>query len=276
MTEQKSYKELVRVVPIKNSKPNVNFEARLAPGSRVIISPVFEKGGAGKLKIDLSENELRELGEKLGMTLTGYLPPDLVNFSIALTIEGMELDLRMPMDRLRYAILRNHPDIATDKSKIKPNHRFYLVNEMEEMKKANKRAEIKDQCAALYRELTSAERREFCVVLGHGNNVQNWPDEEVNFQLRKMLEAEPEKFLKMFNDPNKDLRLMIQKAINMGILAKRAGEQIYYGDDLVAVGMDEVVKWFKDPRNGVVAEYVYKQTTGDSSPSPTNKKKTEK
>lgn len=69
--------------------------------------------------------------------------------------------------------------------------------------------------------------------------------------LRKFRDAHPGLFSEMVNDPNLEMKALIEYAVDLGYVTKSAGK-ISYGDEILGIDLEDAIKTLKSPRSNQI------------------------
>lgn len=173
------------------------------------------------------------------------------NFHINLDKLGMELDLSDPMDFIRYKVLLAFPSIAPswDKRFDDGDYKFALVDDNyqveEDFKDTNIELELYDNLNKIKN--SRAKMKDVLRVYGKVPAHDASTDFLVT-QIRKLITANKdtkEKLLYIFNDPNFEMKVFIEKALECGAMRKEGSRYMLPGGDIIGAGMEDTIATLK-------------------------------
>lgn len=176
---------------------------------------------------------------------------------VVITKDGLKLNLKEPMDFLKWKILSVSPKIAPSWAKRfeDARYRFAIVEPDAEIADVNKR---QDKTRRAYKafgkiEDSSTEMADLLRVAGKqvpSNAKADWLTAEIG----KLIETNIDEFLNIVEDPNFQYRLIINQAVDCGAL-KRVGKTGFKLPALedheqnTADNLVEMIEYLKDLKN---------------------------
>lgn len=208
-----------------------------------------------------SKEEQTWLEKQLDTDLNIYKKRDnhWVKHKVRLGKDIKKLDLENPKDYLDYLILKsNKTYIAPDgeSQKKKATYRYALISEEYETQTAVKSSDKKKiawKAAAKLEEKGKAELINFLKVYGH--RVSS--DSKLEFliaSIDKIIEEDIDGFLKIVEEKDYDLKLLISNAVDVGAIVKKGRAYFLPGGDALAQPglvstIDNTVAYLKQPVN---------------------------
>jgi hypothetical protein len=224
---------------------------------------VLAKDSRGELINVFETQEEREYFEtELGVDLNPYKKKD--NFWHTFRIkfqknpitmyEGVKFDLSNPMDNLRVRVLKNCIDVApTWEERFKyPAYRFALVEEDYEENKASEEA-VRNQAIWTYFGSISnnlSKMRDFVsVYLAVSKKIQTVPSnvtkEWLMGEINKIINDDPEGYLKVVNDPHFEMKAFIQAGVGVGAIEKSGVNKYNLPGETVTWQLNEFVEYLE-------------------------------
>lgn len=169
-------------------------------------------------------------------------------------------DLSNPIDYLSYAILRslNKHDIAPSWAERNKNltYQFAISREDEEMLESKSKHDSKKEAFKIYGKIEDNKE----MLLGVLKLLSNKPIskdsklEWLQHEVEEFVDKEPMKFIKLMKDSSLDTKLLINKALDKGIVEKKSNKySTVDGLDLCNAGevatLENAVKYLEDPMN---------------------------
>jgi len=179
------------------------------------------------------------------------------------TIEGGQLilDLGTPLGMLKYHILRaNKRYIAESPESLKvlklPTHQFVMV---EEGYSDDNQAENLDREIKLYEAFTSImksddDAKDFLRLCGSVPPA-NASTKQLKAAVGNVMKKTPDHFMKVYSDPNKEEKLFIARAVEVGGLYKNGS--LYKTTDGKNLGtLESTIKFLNDKENSALYEHI--------------------
>lgn len=238
----------VRLINRQNWSKHVLF----SQCSRIFSAPLdAQVRKQGYVKTGLSKEEQTKLEKELALE-KGTLNPNSeywTTFSIKLNGEDRILDLSNPNDYLDYKILQVNKRFVADgikESRTNPQSLFVLINEESEAIQKNTKRQDKADAYVKYSELTPIEMRKVLFLIGQ--KADNTSDEIVKEKVGDLIESDPTKFLKLFEDKDFETRVFLHQLKAYRILYVNRG-QWYYNDTLLGIDEATTVEFVKNINN---------------------------
>jgi hypothetical protein len=176
------------------------------------------------------------------------------DFRIKINKDGLVLNLQNPEDYLRFIMLKaNKETIAptyADRLEL-GTYQFALVDEdVADQERAKKAHTVKDAYKKLGQMEDSVETMANFLTV-YGKKPGRAPKREFLIsELDKLIENDLTGFMEIATDPDFEMKLIIEKAVQVGALARPTKTRYELpGGDLIANSMTEAVAYMKDPLN---------------------------
>jgi hypothetical protein len=220
----------------------------------------------GKVAISFEEGEQEYLEKALGLTPGELNPnkPKKTNFwcqprtIVILDKNGIDINLSSPQDHIKWkiiesAILAGVIAPTYDERLSKP-YKFMVVDGDTELNKnASKTDLVKDAWMSFGAISTSVPKMKNVLKIYNANTKQIVPKDAsekfLKTEINKIIDADPERFIKIVNDPNFALRASIMVAIEEKKIIKEGYKYFLDGEPDDKFTMDELVKYLSDPSN---------------------------
>lgn len=172
------------------------------------------------------------------------------------TYKDAEGKYNLPIDiaeYLRFRHAKRHPWVAPSLAAAKGNMltQFYIFDQAEEDINTSKAGQLRDKAVAAYLVVKKDEEKlkGMLTLLGVDTRTFHGPEEEdlMSQALYKFANSNPEKFMEVYDTDNFELRFLVQKMINTGII-KRIGNQYVDKETSSILGhtVEEVIYYIKD------------------------------
>lgn len=155
-------------------------------------------------------------------------------------------------DYIKYRHALGHPWMAPSMEDGKGNQlkQYYIFNPGEVSKSNVNVNELKDKALGYYLTLKGDTRKVAMYLTLLGVRSDDMPFGEQVIKLRSLTEADPQKFIDLYNDRNKEIKYAIEDMINKKVL-KRVKSAILVESDGTIIGnnLDEAIVYLQDARN---------------------------
>jgi hypothetical protein len=158
------------------------------------------------------------------------------------------LDISDILDKLDYEWLKEHPYIAESIEEYNPTvHQYVLTNSEKVAAKSIAKMNNVYEAITIYKTLSPSQVRRIA-LWGYNINLMNTSDVLVEEKMFQLIEKDPDKFIRLHKDPNKELKTKIAEAVDLGILIKK-GAAYFMGENVLGSNEDAVISFLMEPKN---------------------------
>ena len=233
------------------------------PTEEITEQEFFERMlGLNKGELDVGKYRTDEKGNRYPDTFWQKLG------TVKLRNEANTLDLSNPMDMIKYKVLMLNKNVVApspaEKNK-KRTYRFMIVDqevaEVQEKQDLNTKLEAFAWFARIKADI---EQLKEVMWLSDSRITTTSNYDYVFSYVGKLVNDSPANFLKLVQDPHKDSKLLLMRAIKSGslVLSKEKTYQFLDGKDIGATV--PAIKWLEDPDNFAIVERLKEQSGYDS------------
>ena len=233
------------------------------PNEDITEQEFFERMlGLNKGELDVGKYRTDEKGNRYPDTFWQKLG------TVKLRNEANTLDLSNPMDMIKYKVLMLNKNVVApspaEKNK-KRTYRFMIVDqeiaEVQEKQDLNTKLEAFAWFARIKADINELKE----VMWLSDSRITSTSNYDFVFSyVGKLVNDSPANFLKVVQDPHKDSKLLLMRAVKSGslVLSKEKTYQFLDGKDIGATG--QAIKWIEDPDNFAIVERLKEQSGYDS------------
>lgn len=224
----------------------------------------------GNLVRILDDEEQKYFEEELGYNLSFSDPKShLTTLSVNVKIDksfkerGIEFDLGIPEHVLKYKIVKSNRDVApTFEDRFSKDRYRWMLVEGDEQDKTKIKKATKAMRAYKYLAEIEGDNDEMNLILnlyayetGAPHPSEKADKDTYLGSLNSIIESDIDRFLDIAEDENKDLKLIITKALVKNIITFNPDQRSYAfkndNDDVIPVGrtFSSIVSFFADERN---------------------------
>lgn len=243
----------VEIKPIEKVNSSKSFSSHVRyPNTKDTLSPFYD-GVTGILYTGLTDEDIAYFKSKGIKDDLSPMSDFWHNFKITLTDKGTTLYLENPLEELKYKFISNgHYRVATSKNDPEFALKdYYIVDEALEADEINKRSNFKRKANALFDKLTIKNKRDILRLYPGFSSTDTVVDSVVEARLYEKLEQNPERFILLAEDKQKDLKLMLKDLVSANILRKNKNSY-YYGTDFLGHDEQSTIDHLEHPdQNGL-------------------------
>lgn len=237
---------IIKVKALKQGrKAWSNYEAPIYKGCKSYLTTHINKHG--EMVTGLTKEDEVRLGEALNKDLRST-SPFWYDYRVILTGADLVLDLSKPEDELKFKVLSSHPEVAKSVNDKNPSARFVIYDEEQVAIGKSTKAEIKTKAFKLFSELTDNQKKDILKLYPGMQKASKESASVVTAKLFDLMESDPNKFITLVTDKNKETKIFIQDLLNAHIL-KKNGSAYKYGDDILGHNLEATVDYLSDPLN---------------------------
>ena len=227
---------------------------------RYFTVPILESSGA--YKNVLTDDEKAFLEEVMGLeynALSVYKKENNYwsNYQVRLTKQDNFLDLSVPDDYIKYKVLKANSNFISDsletlQDKPKATYQFVMIREGEEESNESEKLSATMRCYMEYGKIKDDKDTLKCIIeLIDGRPIAaNSKIELLQGKINNLIQADSKLFLKIITDPLLSTKVLINKAIEAGIISKRGDQYYLISSNSPLCGNNE------DPTLNVAARYL--------------------
>lgn len=227
---------------------------------RYFTVPILESSGA--YKNVLTDDEKTFLEEVMGLeynALSVYKKENNYwsNYQVRLTKQDNFLDLSVPDDYIKYKVLKANSNFIADsletlQDKPKTTYQFVMIREGEEESKESEKLSATMKCYMEYGRIKDDRDTLKCIIeLIDGRPIAaNSKIELLQGKVNNLIQADSKLFLKIITDPLLSTKVLINKAIEAGVISKRGDQYYLISSNSPLCGNNE------DPTFNVAARYL--------------------
>ena len=227
---------------------------------RYFTVPILESSGA--YKNVLTDDEKAFLEEVMGLeynALSVYKKENNYwsNYQVRLTKQDNFLDLSIPDDYIKYKVLKANSNFIADsletlQDKPKATYQFVMIREGEEESNESEKLSATMRCYMEYGKIKDDKDTLKCIIeLIDGRPIAaNSKIELLQGKINNLIQADSKLFLKIITDPLLSTKVLINKAIEAGIISKRGDQYYLISSNSPLCGNNE------DPTLNVAARYL--------------------
>jgi hypothetical protein len=229
------------------------------PDDEITEQEFFERLlGLNKGELDISRTKTDNNGNRYPDTFWQKLG------TVKLRNEANLLDLSLPMDMLKYKVLMLNKNVVApspgEKNK-KRTYRFMIVDqevaEVQEKQELNIKLEAFSWFARIKADINQLKE----VMWLNDSRITNTTNYDYVFaNVGKIVNDSPSNFLKIVQDPYKESKLLLMKAVKTGalVITKEKTYQFLDGKD---IGTNvNAIKFIEDPENFAIVERLKEQS----------------
>lgn len=227
---------------------------------RYFTVPILESSGS--YKNVLTDDEKAFLEEVMGLeynALSVYNKENNYwsNYQVRLTKQDNFLDLSIPDDYIKYKVLKANSNFIADsletlQDKPKATYQFVMIREGEEESNESEKLSATMRCYMEYGKIKDDRDTLKCIIeLIDGRPIAaNSKIELLQGKINNLIQADSKLFLKIITDPLLSTKVLINKAIEAGIISKRGDQYYLISSNSPLCGNNE------DPTFNVAARYL--------------------
>lgn len=219
--------------------PSHPFYGGLADGAKIAITIPMLRNGT--YTDPLTKSEKAFLEEYLGMEPNALSVHNKKNnfwdtFYVEIGKEGEVLDLSVPMDYIKYAVLKANkalvaPSMKELKEMPKETYRFVIVTDSEVSRDASEKVSTKAKCWKEYGKIEDNKDvlRTVLETLASKPVDSKSKLEFLQEKVTDFIESDSRTFLRVVSDELLPIRVLLRKAVDVGVVEKR-GDYYYYNN----------------------------------------------
>lgn len=227
----------VIVEPIASS----SGKKRVLPGAKKTIACTLDK--FGNIKHGFTKEEVAEYENEHSITMDRAYWAD---FRVVLSDSSKTFDLSNPHHRLHVKFLRQHPMVADIGEAITQKTIYRMIDEEFEADKAAGKLENKTIAYKYLESMDADDARGFLRLYGvKGDKLSK---NVIMKRLNENLEDNVDKFIKLFEDKNKDWKILLKELVTFEVVRKNK-THFYWGEIHLGENEEIAVTFLRDKEN---------------------------
>jgi hypothetical protein len=237
-------------VPLKSYVNGGGVKVILDDQKKVKIQKYSEKFPEGMTERQFFETEL---GADLNPTLKieeNFWRNNRLG-RVVITKEGLQLNLNLPLDMLKYKILLSNKNLIApsyDSRNDKATYEFMIVDESKVVTQKLEEASLRANAYVKFAEITNSKANTIGFIKSLGRAIpvsatEDWMKGEV----LKIVENDAKNFLEIVNHPQYKERIFVQEAVEAGAILRK-GENRYTLDNGHELGdLTDTINYLMNP-----------------------------
>jgi len=264
----------VKIVPIKRSSdwlPPDSDSAFLNTGATVsYVVPLHARTGSIVDPLeDLTDEQKDKVARELGLESREELNPRRkpsenfwLNRNVVIDKNGLFLDLTDVGDFIKFKILQSNKEyIAPSWSDRyeRGEYKFAIVFEEEQYKLKLNEIDSKREAYMQFGKIDGSSKKMadflwiYYLVEPKSKRLPNNPSMEyMKSTIGTIIEESPGKFLSILTDPHFETKVIIQKAMNHGLIHRDGMSFRIFNENMQLNSLDELVNFLEDERNNTI------------------------
>ena len=172
---------------------------------------------------------------------------------------GSMLNLRLPsdkpyrfpvntlLDQIKLNVLLLNNRIAKNETEVTSMTDFYVDDLDAKAEVEEKTINLQMEAIDKLRDLTLKDKKGYLRLFGK-KGVETLSESVINTALFKEANANPEKFISLYDNPDIKLRMKIEEMIETQVIKKK-GNYYEFENEVLGTSIDSVVAFFKDVKN---------------------------
>jgi len=193
-------------------------------------------------------------------------------YTVHLPSDGKTFDLSEVKDNIDYRVVKSHTGkyIAPswEERNYRPTYMFALVDEKISTDRKKEAIELKLKATSEFNKIKDSREllAEFLIIYnGEATPSQSTSTEWLFNEVYKIMENNPSLFLSTTEDPSKDTKILVYKALRAGALKRKSKKYFTLGDQPLGT-LAETITYFKNPDNFEFVEKIKYQVETYNKP----------
>lgn len=185
------------------------------------------------------------------------------DFRVTVPKEGITLDLRDPMDMIKYKVLLANTNTIAPNWEArfsKASYEFVLVDESVVIEVEKEKGDLEDRASIEYLKIKDNMAKMSDILRLKGFKVP--ADTKLSFlqnEVRKLSKQDPKSFILLVTDPMLEYKVMLRNAVRVKALEMpRVGQYALPGGTLIG-SEQETIKYLEDPENQNIKQRIINQ-----------------
>jgi len=239
-------------IPLKNYRQGGGVVSILDDQERLYIKKYINSYPDGMTQREFFEKELgKDLNPTLGVD-DNFWRMDK-NSRVTITRKGLSLNLREPLDMLKYLILLSNKMLISpsyEESTKKATYEFMLVDEGKLTSKKVEDHKITTKAYVEFARLADSKEKMINFIKSLGRVIPGRYDEDWLYsEVKAVLENSAINFLNIISDPQYDAKIFVQKAVDAGAILRKSDKRYTLDNGIELGDLLDTIRYLEDKAN---------------------------
>lgn len=189
--------------------------------------------------------------ERLGKILDKDLrntSPFWYDFQIVLGDKDLILNTDKPEDEIKYKVLCIHPKVKKSLTDVNPYAEYVIHNEIDEARVVNTTGSVKIRAYTLFGQLSDTQKKDVLRLYPGFSRTDSLTAEVISSKLFQEVDNNPDKFVKIVEDKNREMKIFLKDLVTANILKKNKSAY-KYGTDFLGHDEESTIDYLNNPEN---------------------------